>query len=285
MYLRPFEAAVRDAGLASVMNGYHELDGIAVRRQPMAADRSAARRVGLRRHGRVRLLRGQPARRLPPRRRVDGPEAAAAGAARRASTSSCPAPTATATRSARRSTRGAVAMADVDEAVRRVLDVEVPARPVRAAVRRRRTRSRVHTRTADADRARPRRSPPTASCCCATTACCRCAAPASIAVIGPNAASARNMLGDYSYVAHVESLLEVLKSGAQRVRDADRPRRRRRRRRPTSPTSSRCSTRSVAAPARRRRSATPRDAPSTTTTGRASTRRSPPPPPATSPSS
>ncbi|MEZ5294967.1 MAG: glycoside hydrolase family 3 N-terminal domain-containing protein [Ilumatobacteraceae bacterium] len=28
VYLRPFEAAVREAGLASVMNGYHELDGV-----------------------------------------------------------------------------------------------------------------------------------------------------------------------------------------------------------------------------------------------------------------
>ncbi len=37
--------------------------------------------------------------------------------------------------------------------------------------------------------------------------------PRSVAVIGPNAASARAMLGDYSYLAHLESLLEVLKSG------------------------------------------------------------------------
>ena len=34
VYLRPFEAAVRDAGLASVMNAYQELDGI-----PCAANR------------------------------------------------------------------------------------------------------------------------------------------------------------------------------------------------------------------------------------------------------
>ena len=32
-------------------------------------------------------------------------------------------------------------------------------------------------------------------------------------MIGPNAASSRNLLGDYSYLAHVESLNEVLKSG------------------------------------------------------------------------
>ena len=34
VYLHPFEAAVRDAGLRSVMNGYHELDGV-----PCGADR------------------------------------------------------------------------------------------------------------------------------------------------------------------------------------------------------------------------------------------------------
>src|SRR5690606_14759558 len=28
VYLFPFEAAVREAGLASIMNGYHELDGV-----------------------------------------------------------------------------------------------------------------------------------------------------------------------------------------------------------------------------------------------------------------
>jgi len=28
IYLYPFEAAVREAGLASIMNGYHEIDGI-----------------------------------------------------------------------------------------------------------------------------------------------------------------------------------------------------------------------------------------------------------------
>ncbi|MEZ5219540.1 MAG: glycoside hydrolase family 3 C-terminal domain-containing protein [Ilumatobacteraceae bacterium] len=35
----------------------------------------------------------------------------------------------------------------------------------------------------------------------------------NIALIGPNAASARHLLGDYSYITHVESLIEVLRSG------------------------------------------------------------------------
>ena len=91
----------------SVMNGYHELDGVAVRRQPLVAHRSAARRVGLRRHRRVGLLRGAPARRVPPRRRPTAP------VPRRprctpGSTSSCPAPTATPSRCATRWRRGAI---------------------------------------------------------------------------------------------------------------------------------------------------------------------------------
>jgi beta-glucosidase len=35
----------------------------------------------------------------------------------------------------------------------------------------------------------------------------------TIALIGPNASNARHMLGDYAYVTHVESLIEVLRSG------------------------------------------------------------------------
>src|SRR5262249_29726195 len=37
--------------------------------------------------------------------------------------------------------------------------------------------------------------------------------PASVAVIGPNAATPRNMVGDYAYICHVESLLDMAHSG------------------------------------------------------------------------
>ena len=37
--------------------------------------------------------------------------------------------------------------------------------------------------------------------------------PASVAVIGPNAATPRNMVGDYAYICHVESLLDMARSG------------------------------------------------------------------------
>ena len=68
VYLRPFEAAVRDAGLRIGDERLPRARRGAVRRQPLAAHRAAARRVGLRRHRRVRLLLGAPARGVPPRR-------------------------------------------------------------------------------------------------------------------------------------------------------------------------------------------------------------------------
>lgn len=43
VYLRPFEAAVREAGLASVMNAYNEVDGVPCGGQSLAADRRASR--------------------------------------------------------------------------------------------------------------------------------------------------------------------------------------------------------------------------------------------------
>ena len=115
---------------------------------------------------------------------------------------------------------------------------------VRAPVRRRRTGRTSHTRTGAADRARPRRSPPTASCCSRNDGVLPAAPPpTSDGGDRPERGErARNLLGDYSYLAHVESLLEVLKSGRNvfampldhgaDVDDAGRPRR----------TSARCST-------------------------------------------
>ena len=49
----------------------------------------------------------------------------------------------------------------------------------------------------------PASSPSRRSCCCATTACCRCARPAAIAVIGPNADDPYAVLGCYSFPSHV----------------------------------------------------------------------------------
>ena len=100
------------------------------RRRPVAAHRAAARRVGLHRHRRVRLLGGAvpglhaPGRRRHRRRR-------GAGAGRRASTSSCRTPSASARSWSSGSRRGEVAEELVDRAARRLLPQKVRARPAR----------------------------------------------------------------------------------------------------------------------------------------------------------
>ncbi len=168
MYLRPFEAAVRDAGLASVMNAYQDLDGI-----PCAASRWLL----------TDLLRGEwgfdgtvvsdyfaikQLERLPPQSSrsweyaavtaltagidVELPSTECYGDALRAAIE-----------------RGAVAMADVDEAVRTGARVEAAARPVRAPVRRRRPSRPAH-QDQRPDRALRGNWQPRVWCSCATTA-------------------------------------------------------------------------------------------------------------------
>ena len=215
--------------LASVMNGYHELDGVPVRRQPLAADRAAARRVGLRRHRGVGLLLGPPARRLPPRRRRR--RGGRCGGALHAGidvelpgTDCYDGPLRDALASGSRST-----IADVDEAVRRVLDDEVPPRSVRAAVRRRRPGracTRARRRRLDLARQIARRQPGAAEERRRPPA--RVTA-ASIAVIGPNAASRAQPARRLQLHLPRRVAARGVAERAQRVRDADRARRRRRR--------------------------------------------------------
>ncbi len=137
VYLRPFEAAVRDAGLASVMNAYHELDGI-----PCAANRWLL----------TDLLRGEwgfdgtvvsdyfAVKQLDDYHRSSGrgEDAAVDGAHRRASTSSCPSTECYGDVLRAAIDRGAIAMADVDEAVRRVLESKLRLGLFEQPVRRRR---------------------------------------------------------------------------------------------------------------------------------------------------
>jgi beta-glucosidase len=210
VYLRPFEAAVRDAGLASVMNAYQELDGI-----PCAANRWLL----------TELLRGEwgfdgtvvsdyfAIKQLDDYHGIVGTWEDAAVTAL-TSGIDVELPSTECYGDVLRSAidRGAIAMSDVDEAVRRVLeaklrlglferpyvDVDRVAAQTRtpeqiALSRQLATESLVLLRN---DGVLPLRR-----------------GIGSIAVIGPNAANARHMLGDYSYVTHVESLLEVLKSG------------------------------------------------------------------------
>ncbi|MGH9132817.1 MAG: glycoside hydrolase family 3 C-terminal domain-containing protein, partial [Ilumatobacteraceae bacterium] len=209
VYLRPFEAAVRDAAVGSVMNAYHELDGV-----PCGANRWLLTDV----------LRGEwgfagslvadyfTVRQLAEYHHIVATVEAAAALALRAGidvelpgTDCYGDPLRTAI------DHGDVEMSVVDAAVARVLTTKFQLglfeRPFVDV-----ERVQVHTRTAEqgelaravaADSLVLLKNDGTLP----LPAACR------IAVIGPNAASGRNLLGDYAYIAHVESLLEVLRSG------------------------------------------------------------------------
>ena len=200
-------------GWRSVMNGYHELDGMPCGAEPLAADRSAARRVGLRRHRGVGLLLGAPARRATTTSPTDGADAAAtalhAGLDVELPGTDCYGAPLRDALDARRDRRSPTSTRPCG----RVLDDEVPPRSVRAAVRRRRPGGGPHPH-ARPDSTSPGRWRATASCCSRTTACSRSAATRFDRRDRTRTpASARNLLGDYSYIAHVESLLDVLASG------------------------------------------------------------------------
>ncbi len=210
VYLRPFEAAVRGAGLASVMNGYHELDGIPcganrwlmtdlLRHEwgfdgTVVSDYFAVKQLADYHHI-VESWEGAAATALTAGLDVELPSTECYGDVLRTAID-----------------RGAVAMADVDEAVRRVLEskfrlglFEQPYVDVEHVAVHTRTREQIALSrqiAADSlvlirnDGVLPLRADLSA-----------------VAVIGPNAANARHMLGDYSYISHVESLIEVLRSG------------------------------------------------------------------------
>ena len=209
VYLRPFEAAVRDGGVGSVMNAYHELDGV-----PCGASRWLL----------TDLLRGEwgfagslaadyfTVRQLSEYHRVAATAEEAAALALSAGID-IELPSTDCYGDPLRASieRGDVGIDLVDAAVGRALATKFQLGPVRATVRRHRSRPTAHPH-AGSGRARPRRRRrqprpleerrrPAAG------------RGGLVAVIGPNAASGRNLLGDYAYIAHVESLLEVLKSG------------------------------------------------------------------------
>ncbi len=210
VYLYPFEAAVRSAGLRSVMNAYSELDGI-----PAAADRGLLTGILREQWGFVGCVVADyfAVRQLADYHRLaaDAVEAAAisldAGLDVELPGTDCyGAPLLQAVRA------GRVAEATVDTAVRRVLTTKFELglfeRPIVepeavAAV----TATPAHRRLAAEiagkslvllrnDGILPLRPD-----------------VASIAVIGPNADEPRHLVGDYAYAVHVESLQEVLRSG------------------------------------------------------------------------
>lgn len=210
VYLHPFEAAVRDAGLGSVMNGYHELDGV-----PCGAHRELLTDV----------LRGEwgfdgtvvsdyfAVDQLASYHRLATDQVAAAAMALDAGIDvELPGTDCYGAPMAQALDRGQVSEAALDAAVARVLRhkfalglfeqpyVDVDAAP--AAIDRPEhrdlaldiaRRSLVLLRTTDGALPLGRGS-------------------GTIAVIGPTADDARNLLGDYTHPAHMETLIESRES-------------------------------------------------------------------------
>jgi beta-glucosidase len=210
VYLHPFHAAVRAAGLRSVMNAYNELDGV-----PAAADRGLLTGILRVQWGFVGCVVSDyfAVRQLADYHRLapDAVEAAAialdAGLDVELPGTDCYGdPLLQAVRS------GRVAEATVDTAVRRVLTtkfelglfeqpiVEPQAvAAVTATPAQRRLAAEIASKSLVLlrnDGILPLRQD-----------------VASIAVIGPNADEPRHLVGDYAYAVHVESLQEVLRSG------------------------------------------------------------------------
>ena len=223
VYLWPFEAAVREAGMRSMMHAYEDVDGV-----PCVASRELFTTTLRDEWGFDGIVVSDYAGidELVESHAIVGDLGAAAALALEAgidvelpSTAAYGAPLAQALAD------GRVDPALVDRAVARVLAVKFElglfeAPYVDAAGR----ASAARGPTAPW----PARRPARRSSCSRTTGRCRCATTcATIAVIGPNADSARNLLGDYAHVAHIETLLEM----RARTRSASR-----------SPTTSACPT-------------------------------------------
>ncbi|HSK24118.1 MAG TPA: glycoside hydrolase family 3 N-terminal domain-containing protein [Egicoccus sp.] len=206
VYLHPFEAAVRDAGLRSIMNGYHELDGI-----PCGASRELLTTILREEWGFDGIVVSDyfSINQLWEYHQVASSKAAAAAMALRAgldvelpSTDCYDAPLAEALAT------GLVEQSVLDEAVRRVLAVKfdlglfeqpyvdrAAAEPFDTPEQRRLARD-VARRSLVLLKNEPGLLP---------------LAPTMrrIAVIGPNTDSGRNLIGDYSYPSHIDSLLEM----------------------------------------------------------------------------
>jgi beta-glucosidase len=208
VYLRPFEAAVR-AGLRSVMNGYHELDGV-----PCAADSdllTGVLRDGWGFDGTV-VSDYFSVRQLAEYHRLAADAADAATTALTAgldvelpSTDCFGAPLLAALSS------GALSMEVLDRAARRVLRAkfelglfERPYVDVDA----------VAGATGPARYAGlARRIADQSLILLSNNGVLPLKGTGMIAVIGPNAAEARHLFGDYTYPAHVESLREMAQAG------------------------------------------------------------------------
>ena len=210
VFLHPFEAAVRGGGLRSVMHGYHELDGV-----PCAAN--AELMTGILRDGwgfdgivvsdYFAIHQLAVYHHFAADKRQAAAQALSAGIDVELPSTDCfGAPLASAMEG------GEIDGATVDEAVRRVLRLKfalglferpyVDEDAALAAVDTDLHRSLAGTVARKSvvllrnDGVLP-----------------LAASPGTIAVIGPNAHEVRHMMGDYSYPAHIESLIEMRDGG------------------------------------------------------------------------
>lgn len=210
VYLRPFEAAVREVGLASVMNGYHELDGI-----PCAANSWLLNDVLREEWGFTGTVVADyfAIKQLAEYHHVVGTLQEAAVTTLTAGIDvELPSTECYGTELAGAVDSGAIAIGIIDQAVGRVLATkfdlglfETPLVELDAVGASTRTDQQIELSHELASQSlvllRNEGSLPLKI------------GTKTVAVIGPNASSARHMLGDYSYITHVESLVEVLKSG------------------------------------------------------------------------
>ena len=206
VYLHPFEAAVRTAGLWSIMNAYNELDGL-----PAAADASllgATLRDDWGFGGFV-VSDYFAVRQLAEYHRVAGDVSQAATMALTAGIDvELPGTDCYGTPLLKALKEGAVALSDIDAAVVRLLRAkfelglfERPFVDLDTAVIAMDTASE---RELAASLARK-----SIVLLCNDGVLPIAAGTKSVGVIGPNAHVARNLFGDYSYLAHMESLLEM----------------------------------------------------------------------------
>lgn len=209
VYLRPFEAAVREGAIESIMNAYHEIDGV-----PCGASEWLLRTVLRDEWGFDGTVVSDyfSVKQLHDYHHVvaDDVSAAVLGLTtgidvELPSTDCYGSPLRDAVE------RGRIGIDVVDAAVARALEAKLRLglfeQPLVG-----REQVRLHTRT-DAQLALADRVAADTLVLLRNEGALPLASRASIAVIGPNADSPRSLFGDYSYIAHVESLLEVLKSG------------------------------------------------------------------------
>ena len=203
VYLWPFEAAVREAGMRSMMHAYEDVDGS--RASPRASS-------------------------SPPCCATSGASTGSWSPTTRGSTSSRPRTGSSATSAAAvlALEAGHRRRAALDRRARRAAGRGARRRPRRPGARRSLGRARPGREVragvfeapyvdaagrASAARGRPRPGPPGGArldrAAEPTTGPPAARRPAVVAVIGPNADSARNLLGDYAHIAHIETLPEM----------------------------------------------------------------------------